>query len=382
MKRSGLRRWLALGALLVLGGLAFGLERTALAAEQNATGITVSPAFQNIDILPGQASTSQSFSIANNDDVPVAFSLTAVDMGSLDDTGGVVFSGLPAGYADNYGIAKWVTLPQRTIVIPPRTTRTVNFIITSDDTLRDGGHYGAIIINAQDAAQTVENQIKFDPQTATLLFIRKIGREVFGLRLEQPVPVNALWRLPDNLTLRMKNEGNVHIVPRGVLKITGPGGRVAKQGIINSESSLVLPERSRNYQVKLQDFGWWRLPGRYKIDVAYRYDGLNQFMIAEQSFFFWNLPLLLMSAAVLAILILAERIIDRRYGKVIRRKYAAVTDKVESFFHKIKQWPVLRRRPGRENLPAQTKSYVFWPTHKRGRPTEPPAERPKSHIKK
>lgn len=348
-----------------------------LAVAQTATGITISPPFQNIDILPGQNSVTQSFSVTNNDNIPVIFDLSSVDMGSLDETGGVVFSGLPADYADKYGAAKWVVLSKTSITISPHSTQSISFIVTSNDTLRPGGHYGAIIVKTTDGSRPSENQIKFDPQAAMLLFIRKIGGEIYNLNLEQPKLETKLWTLPDKLQIQLKNNGNVHVVPRGVVKITDSRGRLVGQGIINPESSLVLPERTRGYQTSFPRSSWWRLPGRYKVEIAYRYDGLTEFTFATQSFFFWNLPMLLTTLVGLILLIFTCRFIKQRYGNWLRRKTSAVRLRLAPYIRKISPQKGSSPKHSSVSPPAQTKSYFFWPTHKRGHPTKPPIERQK-----
>jgi hypothetical protein len=86
--------------------------------------------------------------------------------------------------------------------------------------------------------------------------------------------------------LRFQNNGNVHLVPRGVISVTDPFGRVVVKGIINQESALILPETLRVYPVRLDKLATSLVPGRYTLTTTYRYDGKDDFTIVSSQFDF------------------------------------------------------------------------------------------------
>lgn len=296
--------------------LAVGTAGSAFATTNTKGGVTISPPFQDIIVLPNQTSLPQSFALSNNNDTPVTFDLSAVDMGALEDTGGVVFSGLSADYQQKYGLAKWIQLEQPNVTVAAHSTQGVNFNIINDASLSPGGHYGAIVVKTSEAVATGQNKVSLLPQAATLIFVRKIGGEIYKLKFAGGIGGTSWWGLPGQLSFHLQNEGNVHVVPRGIVVVTDPRGNVVGKGIINPDSSLILPERKRTYEVTWQHIRKIALPGTYTVHVSYRYDGTNVYQNTSYTIKYIGLPFMLLAlllAFVLAwgIYYLAPRIKNR-----------------------------------------------------------------------
>ncbi len=291
-----------------------------LAATNSKSGLTLTPPFQEINLLPNQAEVKGSFSISNNNAEPVSFDLTTVDMGTLDETGGVVFSGISADYQKKYGLAEWLHLPNTSLTIQPKSSQTVDFTVVNSPDMQSGGHYGAVVVKALGQAGQNKNQVNLSPQAATLIFARKIGGEVFGLSLQKPPSKTYYRSLPSELNLSFKNTGNVHVVPRGVVLVKNPKGHVVAKGVINSESSLILPERNRLYSVKLTKQKQILWPGKYKVEVSYRYDGKDNFATESYSILLLNLPLGLVMLLIFGVLAWLGFLLAKRFHRWFRRK--------------------------------------------------------------
>lgn len=288
--------------------ISVGIAGHAFAATNGKGGVTISPPFQDITVLPNQTLVPQNFAVSNNNDAPVTFDLSTVDMGALDDTGGVVFSGLTADYQQKYGLAKWLQLDRPTVTVAAHATQSVNFSIINDSTLGPGGHYGAIVVKPQGGSATSKNQVSLNPQAATLLFVRKVGGEVYGLNFVGGTTGTSWWQLPRQLTIKLKNTGNVHVVPRGFALIEDSHGNQIGKGIINQDSSLILPERTRDYTISWQRLKRIMWPGKYTVDVFYRYDGIDRYQHAVYTITFINLPFILsISVIIIALLWLIWR---------------------------------------------------------------------------
>ncbi|HSW37424.1 MAG TPA: hypothetical protein VLG37_03595 [Candidatus Saccharimonadales bacterium] len=281
--------------ILVISALALVLPAIAQAttpAPVKRSGVTVSPAFQELTIQAVDYVKPSNFTVTNNDSSTASFTLSAIDMGALDDTGGLIFSGLPADYQKKYGLAKWVQLEQTDITIAGHSTFTVQFRISNDDSLAPGGHYGAIVMTPKAKGASNKNQIALSPQPTSLLFVKKIGGELYKLTLQDIKTSNGFWHLPNEVKLNFKNTGNVHVVPRGLLVVKDPFGKETARGIVNEASSLVLPERSRNFIVSIKDMNRPLWPGRYRLLVGFRYDGQAKTREVSLYFTWLNLPLL------------------------------------------------------------------------------------------
>ena len=255
-------------------------------------GMTISPAFQELIINRGDNVLSAEFSVSNNDTTPANFRLSAIDMGTLDETGGVAFTGLSADYQTKYGLAKWIKLAQREITVLPKTSANIKFKIVDDGTLSPGGHYGAIVVKRQGAQATASNQITLSPEAASLLFVKKIDGARYAMELDSLQIDGAVWRLPQQVKLNFSNSGNVHVVPRGTVTIKDRMGRVVSRGVINDNSSMILPEHTRQVITRLSPLSRAYLPGRYKVELTYRYDGQDSPKIMNTYVYWLNLPML------------------------------------------------------------------------------------------
>jgi hypothetical protein len=283
VKKLGLRLLLS-SALLGVSGLLM-----SVGAQNNAQpeGITVSPAFQRVSLSPDKAEQPVEFRITNNRTSPQEINLASADFSSLNETGGLFFLGsTPTQLQKKYSLSAWMSLPEIRITIAPRQTVTIKAIIQNQPSLAAGGHYGALMLSLiTDAGSSSPNKVALKPVASSLLFVTKQGGEIYKLSLTHVTDNHGLLRLPDEVTLRFKNEGNTHLVPRGVVTLTSPGGQVVKRAAINEDSAMVLPESARRYSVKLQSIARAASPGKYTLAVDYRFDGFDAIRSYRKSFY-------------------------------------------------------------------------------------------------
>lgn len=330
-RRSELLKKVHVGQLILCAALlALCSTRLVSAGETkaNTTGFTISPALQEIILQKDQQSLTDYFTLANNGDKPETFEVSAIDMGTLDETGGLIFSGFSQDYQRKYGLAQWVTLEHSVLTVPPHNVGKVGFTIKNEASLSPGGHYGAIIVRQASTQSSPEQRVTLTPQAASLLFLRKVGGEVYKLSLPEIEANYNLWQLPTKVSLPFKNEGNIHLVPRGIVRVKDSLGREITKGIINPESALILPERSRVFKVALDTKGRTPWPGRYIIEVDYRYDGQETFTQVSHAFYTAHLRTLVLLVSLvivggLALFIFWKRKIWRRLRlpRFRRRKY-------------------------------------------------------------
>ena len=308
-----MKRILALVILLALVSSSIG---SAAAQERKKSGgVTITPALQQLVIGGDQASQDGSFTVQNDSDQTATFELSTIDMGALDDTGGLIFSGLPQDYQKKHGLANWVELPQTKLDIAAGKVATVSFTIKNNTSLTPGGHYGAIIVKHVLPQGTVsDTQVSLSPQAASLLFLLKRGGEIYQLSLQEIKTNHSAWSLPTKVELPFKNEGNVHVVPRGIVMVKDMQGREIARGIINPESSTVLPERTRTLQVSFNELPKVVWPGRYTVEVVYRYDGQESISTFTQPFYTANLRILVL----LAVVVVASLLLVYKLRKQIR----------------------------------------------------------------
>lgn len=237
---------------------------------QPAGGISLSPALEELVLEGGQAEAELFIDIMNGSDSAVVLKLSTMDFGSLDNSGGIAFLG-QTGQETSHGLSHWMQLETDHLELAAGQSARVKATVKNDDSLAPGGHYGAIIVTGENSS-SAEEAVAVQPAASSLVLLRKLGGESYHVEIESIKTNSSLFSLPTEATIRFKNTGNVHIVPRGTVELVSPSGTVVATGVINEQSAFVLPGSSRDLQINLTGNGSW-LPGSYQLNVDWRFDG-------------------------------------------------------------------------------------------------------------
>lgn len=225
-----------------------------LRAQTNSTGLRVEPAFQEVYLAKDQESTSTEIKVVNDSDVQQQIELSAVDFRQTDALGSLAFleqlrEDLP------HTLAAFMRFDQLSIIVEPHSEKKVTVFIDNRQNLPPGGHYGAIIIRSNSEEDVQQNNTqKIIPALASLILLKKEGEFSSAMSLSETSLSKTPLRfsIPLNFRITLKNEGNIHEVPRGQVKMTDLFNRVIAQGTINESSLFVLPENRRNYPLTLK----------------------------------------------------------------------------------------------------------------------------------
>ena len=275
----------------LLGFIFFVYSPLTLADSTKAKGFTVSPPFQEVVVNEDQIKASFFVEITNNDSLSQTLSLSAIDFGTMDESGGVAFLGTkPNDWQKKYGLASWISLEKDIIIIAPKSSEKINVMIDNKDSLSPGGHYAGLMGMLINDAQSGKNTVGINQVFASLIFAKKIGGEKYDLLLNR-ADLNNFYtlKIPDEVKLRFQNSGNVHVVPRGTITLTDPFRRVVASGVINPDSSIIIPESFRTYPVAIRAVSPAFVPGRYFMTVQYRYDGKDGFSKVQYPLYFFGL---------------------------------------------------------------------------------------------
>ena len=286
-------------------------ENGSAAAVRRASGITISPAFQEITLSPDKPSAAFTFSVTNNTSEPYEFALSVTDFGSLDESGGVLFIGEAEKQLNyRYGLSSWITLEKDRIVVEPKSTQKVPVSVINKESLSPGGHYGAVLITPTGTPDR-PTKVQVNQVLSSLLFVKKEGGEVYKLGLKSYDVQTRIFTAPDTVDLRFQNAGNVHLIPRGTITITDPMGRIVKRGFINTGSAYVLPETFRQIEVSLELVRTAWIPGTYRMGLEYRFEGNDTVETRQVSFFYVNGWYVI--GAVLALIVVLMSIVSKRF---------------------------------------------------------------------
>lgn len=245
-------------------------------------GLSIEPVFQSVSFSDEVAETDFLVTLTNTTSESLTLRPSVVDFGSLDESGGVAFLGSADSLERKYGLASWMLLEKDVIFLDPGEKEQLRVVIENRDSLSPGGHYGAVLFQiGTDGTRNDENLVSVSQSVSMLVFAQKKGGERYNIELKEvPLSSNPVL-IPTQIRLRFQNGGNVHVVPRGIVTLVDPFGRIVKKGSINPESGIILPETQRIYTTELHSMTPALFPGFYTIITAYRYDGKDDFSFEE-----------------------------------------------------------------------------------------------------
>ena len=252
-------------------------------------GLTIEPVFQDITLTGEGETVSFEITLTNDSVTTLTIRPSVVDFGSLDESGGVAFLGEAEALSRKYALASWMRPEKDVLTLASGESEKVRIDIENRDSLSPGGHYGAVLLRLSDEepGRPTENTVAIGQAASVLVFVKKEGGTIATLELKETDWERGLFHAGKQVRLRLENSGNIHLVPRGILTLTDPLGRVVKKDSLNESSYRILPETQRTYVEKLQSRAIFFVPGRYTLSILYRYDGREDFLEERiQSFIF------------------------------------------------------------------------------------------------
>jgi len=275
-------------------------------AQGKNSGFSISPFFQEITLEENQAGADFYLEVENNKSYPAVFRISTVDFGALNQSGGVAFLGNSEDFSQKYGLSSWMNLEKDAIVINPGETQEIKVSLENRKALSPGGHYGAVLFKMEENGNKQNEEadsVSLNPSFASLVFLRKLGGEIYGLNLKNYELKHNPFSFSNELSLSFQNSGNVHITPRGTVKIFDPLGREVKKGIINGASGIILPESSRFFSLTLKNKAFIFIPGYYRLAIDYRYNGSDDSLARNEKFLIIPAPFIAFISALGIILV-------------------------------------------------------------------------------
>jgi hypothetical protein len=156
--------------------------------------------------------------------------------------------------------------------------------------------------------QSGKNSVGLAPIASLLIFVTKVGGDTHKLKLSKVTDNGNIFKHPTQVVLSFHNDGNTHLTPRGVVNLYDPANMLVSKGVINENSGLLLPELDRRYVVNLKSVASSQRLGNYRLTVAFRFDGLEQYRLYQTSrLFITPLSVLLIIFLLVAIWYVAFR---------------------------------------------------------------------------
>ncbi len=200
-------------------------------------------------------------------------------------------------------LAGWIFLESTIITVAAEQTAEVPFTIEVPEDAPPGGHFAAMLIGTKSlGSDENRNNVETSQVVTSLVFLRVTGDINESGSIREFRSVDKVVERPEvDFSLRFQNDGNVHILPQGEIRIFNMWGQERGVLPVNRQTMFgnVLPDSIREYR-----FNWsgeWSLAdmGRYKAvaTLAYGQDS-RQFVNSETSF--WLIPWKILLLVILA----------------------------------------------------------------------------------
>jgi hypothetical protein len=262
-------------------------------AQQNRS-ITVMPPKFELFANPGDI-VSERLRVTNNSNFPTTYAIIVEDFSSSGEEGHVVLE--EEGTDSAYSLANWIEPEATEIVLQPGEETNVNFNINVPRDAEPGGHYASILL--QSSTDNDPNVTNVSQRIGSLALLRVSGNTIEDVNVETFEAPKRSESGPVNFTLRIKNDGNVHVRPKGTIIITNFfGNKVAELPL---EGANVLPGATRKMETTWDED---RLLGSYTATLVATYGVQNLPLAAATKFTVASTTsIILLLVAVIAIVI-------------------------------------------------------------------------------
>jgi hypothetical protein len=218
------------------------------------SGLEISPAILDIEIPSTDEEKTVTFYLTNHTQGSMEIELFALDFQQQQDSGIVQFlSDIKANYT--YSLASFVSLPFESFTLESQEEREIPIVIRNRQDLSPGGHYAALV--ARIKAPQSPGRTVILPSVAALMLVHKTGGELYNMSLrDYSFPKGMIaFQYPKKIDLLFRNEGNIHLIPRGTIEVRDMRGKLVSKGQINVSSGYVFPTSRRSYSIEMFPVG-------------------------------------------------------------------------------------------------------------------------------
>lgn len=225
-----IRSWIRAAALSLVFLLPMGVS-----------AFSVAPGMVDLRIDSGSTGKASIFAI-NADAEADTYYVRAVPFGTREDQTGPLFD-----VEDTVGVVSWVQVPS-TVDVPARGRTEIPVTVRVPAGTKPGGYYVAVLVSTT-PAQVVASAgtTPIQANIAALLFLSVGGTGLEKMALLDLVPEGSVLRdgLWGSFTYRLQNQGDVHIVPTGTVRVQDFFGRVIAEGVVNEGQLRLMPQNTR-----------------------------------------------------------------------------------------------------------------------------------------
>lgn len=243
-------------------------------------GVAISPLTFELTANPGDVLANK-MKIYNPTDSVVSIRMEIEDFTVTGETGEVLIE--PAE-TETYSLARWVKAEPEEFTLEPREQKLIDFYIEVPLTAEPGGHYGSILASTTGSIGKDITSVATAQKVGSLLLLTVAGTVKEELKIKEFSAPSFSEYGPVNFTIRFKNEGTVHVRPRGFVTITN--WRDKKVADLEFSQRNVIPGAIRKMEA-IWNKKW--LIGRYTATLVGSY-GTSNNPIEPYVLIFWVFP--------------------------------------------------------------------------------------------
>jgi hypothetical protein len=263
-------------------------------AQQNGSGLAISPPSYELSANPGDALTN-SIRVDNTQNQSLDVTVNVRNFTALGEEGEVNLTDQDS----TYSLAKWITVTPSSATIAAGQSQVFQYTVQVPSNAEPGGRFGSIVFKTSAKPIIGQSGVSIGQEIGSLIFLKIAGNvtersSIVGFQTADKINQYK----PVNFTLRLKNDGNVHIKPTGTITVTNFFGK--KVATIPLDSHNVLPGAIRRMEAQWKDGRF--IFGKYTATASVTYGSDKQIITASTSF--WGLPYTIMLVCLGALILI------------------------------------------------------------------------------
>lgn len=268
-------------------------------AQENNKGLSITPINFDYSLDLNQVKSGRLF-LTNLTNQPLEIVAQARNFTAQGEEGDVALTteNIP------FSIASWVSIEPQRVTMLPSSKLQFNFTIKVPSNAEPGGHFGSVVFATVPKKNLDQTGALLSQEIGALLFTRTPGdikekADIASFKTEK-----SFYEFgPTKFIVRVKNEGNVHIKPKGEIIIKDMLGRTTK---LSMNEQNVLPNAIRKIST---DWKQRILIGKYTATVNIIYGSDNQTLSRTTEFTAFPVRWGLIALGILLVIIFINVII-------------------------------------------------------------------------
>ena len=220
-------------------------------------------------------------------------------------------------------LSQWIDINREPITISARESKIVPFTVNIPENAGPGGKYAAILaaIKPPDHDFSSGASLIVSPSVGSLLLFNVRGNVIESAFIREFSTKRNIYTNPEvPLMVRIQNDGNTHVHPRGDIKIYDRKDKVVEIILVNHGTRFgnILPQSNRSWNFVWEGKSFLEI-GKYKAVITLIY-GEEANQAISRTLYFWVFPLNLVLGLIGGILFILITISLIEYFEKIRSK--------------------------------------------------------------